>query len=231
MAATLPSVNRTLFEDGYEYNTEYADDMLEFTPPNSPSPKRGNMRGEPLTPIRRNDPANMSATLVNSEASQTPPEVRCAPDSTRGIVKFHHWTASMNQDQAMQEISCEYNKANDIYLQYLQFSLGGVAAPAISGTISPRAVFRTWSKGSPKPFWVKFYEHNGYVLRGVSRDFALGRVALLAQCQGNLAISNDLLAWAEKFNPNALTLPDADVSIIHVEAPEDAEPGSGVDSD
>jgi hypothetical protein len=32
-----------------EYNTENADDILEFTPPNSPSPKRGNMRGEPLT--------------------------------------------------------------------------------------------------------------------------------------------------------------------------------------
>jgi hypothetical protein len=45
-----------------------------------------------------------------------------------------------------------------------------------------------------------------------------------------ITLSLNLLTLTQ-FNPNALTLPDADVSIIHVEAPEDAEPGSGVDSD
>ncbi|KAJ7898712.1 hypothetical protein B0H13DRAFT_1884171 [Mycena leptocephala] len=57
-----------------------------------------------------------------------------------------------------------------------------------------------------RPFWVKFHRGNGYQLRRVSADFAIGRVALLAQWHENYVISNDLLAWAKKVHQYSCTI-------------------------
>jgi hypothetical protein len=76
-----------------------------------------------------------------------------------------------------------------MYLQYIQFALGGMSAPEIAGTVSPRAVFRTWIKGSPEPFWVKYHKH-GSEMRRVSVDFAVGRVALMARCHENISVAS-----------------------------------------
>ncbi|KAJ6557469.1 hypothetical protein B0H19DRAFT_1070134 [Mycena capillaripes] len=173
------------------------------------------------------------STLVNSAGhSEVDSPIRTRPQSPRGLVRSQHLIQGMNLNEAMQEISCEYNVPNRIYLQYIQFSLGGISAPAIAGSVSPRAVFRTWSEdaGQPEPFWVKYHQF-GYAIRGVSTDFAIGRVFLLAYCPGNISVSNNLLKWAAKFNPNAHQLPAADLRFLSSPAPEDEASDSTSDSE
>ncbi|KAJ7238407.1 hypothetical protein C8J57DRAFT_435123 [Mycena rebaudengoi] len=195
----------------------------EITPP--PSPLARFNRGRPLeTLLFRGNPStpeSSPSTLVGSQ-DEAPSTYGTIP-SPRGLVKAYNLTLSLGPEMAMQEIWCEYCKARDLYLQWIQFSLGGIDDPEQEGTISPKAVFRTWAAntGIEEPFWVKYHIRNGYALRDVSLDFAVGRVALFACCTENTVISNDLITWAEKFNPLARDLPEAQLHILHSPAPED----------
>ncbi|KAJ7141093.1 hypothetical protein C8R44DRAFT_726749 [Mycena epipterygia] len=220
MASRLPSVYRVLFTND-EYEGEIESDR-EYSPRSSPI-------RDPVTPVRTRKPetSDSGATLVNSESatpvqSEASPAVRVVPDSPCGLVRFQHWTLTLSPNEAMQEISCEYSKLHKMYLQYIQFSIGGVAAPQIAGTVSPRAVFRTWPADSSgtEPFWVKYHKF-GYALRVVSTEFAIGRLALLASCTENICISANLLKWAQKLNPLALELPAASLQWLLNVAPED----------
>ncbi|KAJ7688058.1 hypothetical protein B0H17DRAFT_1135896 [Mycena rosella] len=213
MATGIPSIYRVLFTE-----VEYVMDsllhlfVLDYN------------NFVPRKPVRQRVPDIVCSggTLVNSDASPQSSPVRVRPISPCGLVRFQHFTQALHVNEAMQEISCEYNQLHKSYIQYIQFALGGVSAPQIAGTVSPCAVFRTWPEDctEPEPFWVKYHKA-GYTLRPVSADFAIGRIALLAQCCENMCISRDLLNWAEKFNPLALALPDADLQWLSNCTPED----------
>ncbi|KAJ6586267.1 hypothetical protein DFH09DRAFT_1308305 [Mycena vulgaris] len=238
MSSRLPSVFRVLFtEDEYVNSfsssrihevTLYIRQEGEMESDTEYSPRSSPLR-DPVTPPRARKPESNDSdtTLVNSGLESAThigaSPVRVVPDEPCGLVRFQHITRDLRQNQAMQEISCEYSKLHKIYIQYIQFSMGGVAAPEITGTVSPRAVFRTWPEGSldPEPFWVKYHKF-GYALRAVSVDFAIGRVALLACCNENMCISRDLLNWAEKFNPLALALPEAGLQWLSTPTSEDS---------
>ncbi|KAJ7290637.1 hypothetical protein C8J57DRAFT_1611754 [Mycena rebaudengoi] len=206
----VPKLSRTLFaqdifnEDSpvrpvYEKDRE---SYTEITPPRSPLARFNN--GSPLETLffsaSTSTPKSSPTTLIGSP-DETISTYGTIP-SPRGLVRARLLTFSLGTDMAMQEIWCEYCTARDLYLQFIQFSLGGISDPQAQGTISPKAVFRTWAPkkitGVEEPFWVKYHLHNGYALRDVSIDFAVGRVALLAYCTENTAISNDLLNWAQK---------------------------------
>ncbi|KAJ7695464.1 hypothetical protein B0H17DRAFT_1131506 [Mycena rosella] len=180
MATGIPSIYRVLFTED-EYEGEMESDR-EYSPRSSP------LR-DPTTPVRQRVPdiVYSGGTLVNSDASPQSSPVRVQPISPCGLVRFQHFTQALHVNEAMQEISCEYNQLHKSYIQYIQFALGGVSAPQIAGTVSPRAVFRTWPEDctEPEPFWVKYHKA-GYTLHPVSADFAIGRIALLAQCRENI---------------------------------------------
>ncbi|KAJ6530626.1 hypothetical protein B0H19DRAFT_1273625 [Mycena capillaripes] len=230
------SVFRALFTEE-EADLEMESETESNSPRSSPTPIRYlNRPQDPVTPRNAGtkvEPQSAPSTLVNSPArDEVDSPMHPRAPSPPGLVRFQHLTQGLGSNEAMQEISCEYNKPNRIYLQYIQFSLGGVAAPAIAGTVSPRAVFRTWQEHAPNPapFWVKYHEY-GYAIRGVSADFAIGRAFLLAHCPENICISNDLLKWAEKFNPMAHTLPSANFQFLSGPAPEDQQDGGSTDSE
>ncbi|KAJ6563833.1 hypothetical protein B0H19DRAFT_1258368 [Mycena capillaripes] len=213
-----PSVFRALLTDSVEFDKQ--SDTESISPRSSPIHPR-NFSRDPVTPQRASNPnTNLDSTpstLVNSAGhSEVDSPIRTRPQSPRGLVRFQHLIQGMNLNEAMQEISCEYNVPNRVYLQYIQFSLGGISAPAIAG--------------QPEPFWVKYHQF-GYAIRGVSTDFAIGRVFLLAYCPENISISNDLLKWAAKFNPNAHQLPAADLRFLSSPAPEDEAPDSTSEED
>ncbi|KAJ6528202.1 hypothetical protein B0H19DRAFT_1274996 [Mycena capillaripes] len=226
-----PSVFRALFTDSAEFDKQ--SDTESISPRSSPIHPHDFSR-DPVTPQRAtNANTNLNSapsTLVNSAGhSEVDSPIRTRPQSPRGLVRSQHLIQGMNLNEAMQEISCEYNV--DLPAIYSIFAWG-ISAPAIAGSVSPRAVFRTWSEdaGQPEPFWVKYHQF-GYAIRGVSTDFAIGRVFLLAYCPGNISVSNDLLKWAAKFNPNAHQLPAADLRFLSSPAPEDEASDSTSDSE
>ncbi|KAJ7204014.1 hypothetical protein C8J57DRAFT_1568147 [Mycena rebaudengoi] len=213
--AQIPKLARTLFaqdiwnEDSPVRPIFERETYEEITPPGSPL-----ARFNPGTPLEtlffgtgNKTPESSPTTLVGSEPG-TVSTYGTIP-SPRGLI-----------------LGLLGRQAHDIYLQFIQFALGGISDPQARGTISPKGVFRTWSDKhtngtAEEPFWVKYHRNNGYALRDVSLDFAVGRVALLALCPENIAISNDLLNWAEKLNPLARELPDAQRDILFNRAPED----------
>ncbi|KAJ7662382.1 hypothetical protein B0H17DRAFT_1211991 [Mycena rosella] len=131
---------------------------------------------------------------------------------------WHSSSGSRFTSWNTQEISCEYNQQHNLFLQYIQFSLGGVPDPERAGTISPRAVYRTWPGNlelPDQPFWVKYHKF-GYSMRVVPYDYAVGRVALLAYISENISISNQLVEWAKKAY-------HAQLHYLHDEAAEDTD--------
>ncbi|KAJ7290570.1 hypothetical protein C8J57DRAFT_1213200 [Mycena rebaudengoi] len=185
------------------------ESYTEITPPRSPLARFNN--GSPLETLffsaSTSTPKSSPTTLIGSP-DETISTYGTIP-SPRGLVRARLLTFSLGTDMAMQEIWCEY-------CTFIQFSLGGISDPQAQGTISPKAVFRTWAPkkitGVEEPFWVKYHLHNGYALRDVSIDFAVGRVALLAYCTENTAIfhwkqkllilhMHLMLDWPDKISP------------------------------
>ncbi|KAJ7697055.1 hypothetical protein B0H17DRAFT_383689 [Mycena rosella] len=199
----------------------------EYSPPGSPTPAHRGATTGPISsaaPERSRTPTSSTAIGSDSPGSEdgTP---RLAVASPRGILKYRHLTIWQKTTDAMQEISCEYNQQHNLFLQYIQFSLGGVPDPERAGTISPRAVYRTWPGNlelPDQPFWVKYHKF-GYSMRVVPYDYAVGRVALLAYISENISISNQLVEWAKKFHPTPFQLDHAQLHYLHDEAAEDTD--------
>ncbi|KAJ7257350.1 hypothetical protein C8J57DRAFT_550412 [Mycena rebaudengoi] len=225
----VPKLNRVLFSQDY-FNEDdfirpiYDKDMEyeggEISPPSSPlAPYITGSATQSL--LSRAGSEEAYAGLESSPTTLlNPSSDREESPSPRGLVKARHLTLDLDTNQAMEEIWSEYNPVHHMYLQYIQFSLGGVPNPEASGSISPRAVFRTWTQDAgTKPYWANYVLHNSYALRTVSKNFSAGRVVLLASIPHNLCISNELLKWAQMVNPIALTLPDAQMSDV---VPEDS---------
>ncbi|KAJ7249708.1 hypothetical protein C8J57DRAFT_1521738 [Mycena rebaudengoi] len=228
-AQLVPKLARILFsqdifnEDDfirpiYDKDMEYE---VEITPPSSPLARYStSLTRSPghISSDNSSDDIGLESsptTLVDSSSDSV--DV-IAPISPRGLIRYRHWTLDMDTEHAMEEIYCEYNAIHKMYLQYIQFSLGGVPSPEEAGSISPRAVFRTWYEAASgdQPYWVKYHLNNSYALRSVSANFAAGRVALLACSPDNLCI------WAQQVNPAALSLPDAQRKYLSDVAPEDS---------
>ncbi|KAJ7737501.1 hypothetical protein B0H16DRAFT_1891611 [Mycena metata] len=231
----VPPLRRALFAQDWLHEEDairpiYAHTMEplgEYTPPASPLPSRlRDSRVSPADitfPLRESPLTPTSSTVAGSDDSP-PTAAAIRPVSPAGLIRFSHFTLGPPLTYAMEEISCEYCPSQNLFLQYIQFSLGGVPNPEQAGTISPRAVFRTWAEtdqAETEPFWVKYSRNHGYSLRPVLYEFAVGRAVLLAHLRENLSISNQLVQWAEKFHPTPFDLEPANLRYISDRAAED----------
>ncbi|KAJ6540205.1 hypothetical protein DFH09DRAFT_1323223 [Mycena vulgaris] len=155
--------------------------------------------GQPRDAPDDSDPASPITNNIIAEKELPQPSLYVAPLES-GIVHARALTIDLPLVEAVEEISCEYNQPHNLFLQYIQFSLGGIPNPESAGSISPRAVYRTWRGNvelAGQPFWVKYHK-TGCAVRVVTYDFAVGRAALLSYIPENVSISNQLVDWANK---------------------------------
>jgi len=151
---------------------------------------------------------NFSESESESESS---PQKSIRKIASSEIIKAQNLTFA----EAVQEISCEFSQTHGTFLQYIQFSLRD-PNPDVESTISPRAIYRTWS-GDPEhsnsPFWVKSHGTESAV-RVVPYDFAIGRLILLAQLCENISIADKLVQLAQRFHRDPFQLVHAHPHLI-----------------
>nr|GAT54656.1 predicted protein [Mycena chlorophos] len=242
------------YDSECEYSSDSDDEMQNASPPSSPSPEEQLARfPDPTTPpnnrrskiegatrVQHHTPLT-GGTMVDGKTPTTPRNsspvrvVRPRPLSPMGILpaggpplglcKTPAWhREALGKDLAGQELSCDYIQAQDRFFLFLQFALGGRIAPTYNGTLSPRGVFRVWSRasGTGEPWWVRMHTGGGQY-RIVKRDWAIGRCLLMSKLPENTAIARDLTLWAQKFHDDPVALPAADLRWLTVDSPEDLE--------